>query len=112
MSLVFKQRPCTNNIYLVSKDLNNRTYRQIYMKCRQEGEFDTGYHYFIDRLGRLTADRDEKAVAGWDLLHSTESLYILIDAPKGKITDAQNFELNQLLKELQERYPEAVVQEK
>ena len=109
MSLTYKQRQETKTIVLVHKDYNNNTYQQLYRKCRQEGNFDTGYHYFIDRIGRLTADREETAVAGWDLDNNTSSLYVLIDTPNGKLTDSQNFELSDLLEQFKTKYPEATI---
>lgn len=58
--------------------------------------------------GTLEADRSELAVAGWNLEDAESSLYILADAPDGKLSDAQRV----IIRSLANAYPQAQLIEK
>ena len=105
IELEFMSRQKTNFIHIVHLDNDYRSYEEVYYEAKCKGKFDTGYHFYIDRLGKVSEDRPTHAVADPELINSETSIYILVSTgPKKKLTDAQYVALQELLGVLQVEY--------
>ena len=89
-------------------DIGGLNRHKLYRMARRRGDFDTGYHYILQTDGTLEADREKTAVAGWNLQAADVSLYILADAPEGKISDAQRV----IIRSIAAEYPNAEIIER
>lgn len=89
----FRKRTETKHIYCHLKDLGNKTLHELFRVARQNGEYDTGYHYLIHRNGLMEKDRPSDAVAQYNFKDSEVSVYVLVDSHDGKLNDAQRFQL-------------------
>lgn len=105
----FRNRTETLYIQVLYADCGVDNLERFYKKCRQQGSFDTGCHYFLDTFGNLSVDRDIEAVAGWGHTDSSTSIYIFVQSKTGEPNDSQTFTLSKLLEHLQREYPNALI---
>lgn len=102
--IVYKQRSDTTTVYIVYKDLK-ADFSTVYKKARRAGEYDTGYHYYIERNGNINFDRSIDAVAQYDFKDNEISVYVLVDAVSPEdVTDAQKKSLLKVTEFIEKRY--------
>lgn len=106
--LDFKKRTETQYITIEEKDCHKKDFAKLLKEARRQGEYDTGYHYIVDRHGVVTADRPIDAIAQYDFDVADKSIYILVDAPT-EPQDAQIFACKKLLAALLDEYKDAEV---
>ena len=83
---------------------------------RHRGWKDIGYHYYIERDGRIYPGRSEAAVGAHCQNHNSHSIGICYEGglntlgqPADTRTEAQKTALTALLKNLHQRYPRALI---
>ena len=52
----YKQRSETKSITVVYVDMKGQPFNIVYRNSLRKGEFDTGYHFYIDAEGTLSAE--------------------------------------------------------
>lgn len=98
----YKKRKTTTTIYFVAQSKYS-SFEETYHKARLKGNFDTGYHYYIDRQGNIIEDRHEEVVASSTFEDSTTSIYVLLET-ETKPTDCQKLSIKELLEILEDKY--------
>lgn len=103
--LDFQKRKNTKYLYLCYKDLQGFSFNAYLNDKQCQGEYDTGYHFFIARNDVYMSDRDYLAVAGHDLENNTEAVYVLIDLPADdKLTDNQRYNTTKIINKVRSDY--------
>ena len=92
----FKERLATNYIYVVLKNLDNKSAHQLFVEARRKGEFDTGYHLILHNDGNIENDRNIDCVAQWNFENADCSIYILADVYNGRLSDAQRIRVREI----------------
>lgn len=101
----YKQRSETKSITVVYEDMKGQPFNIVYRNSLRKGEFDTGYHFYIDAECTLSADREITSVAQHDFKNNDTSIYVLIDTVTIRDTnDTQRKILNELLVYIKETY--------
>jgi len=100
--LNFRKRITTTKLIVNTLDTGCKSVGEYFCLCRKKGELDTGYHYFITEGGFIEADRNEEAIAGWNLPDNETSIYILVNGKS--CSDAQQVSLEELLSTLHNKY--------
>ena len=103
--LTFKKRKATDKVFIVFNNCERAKFDTVYRNARRKGEYDTGFHFYIDINGYVTSDRELNDVAQYDFICSETSVYVLVDAPDNdSMSDAQLASLNKTITMLRETF--------
>lgn len=104
MTLKFRKRNSTRYLYIIHRDMEGKTFDEVYRYFVQRGELGTGYHFYVDTFGNISEDRHLEEIAGWNYKDNETSIYILVDCPKGNTNDSQQYVVNQMITKIKADY--------
>ena len=81
----------------------HKSFEETYRDALRDGEFDTGYHFFIDSMGVIHEDRNDESVACCDFENYDKAVYVLLEAHK-RPNDCQEVTLRELREYLEDKY--------
>lgn len=102
-NLEFIKRRSTHYLYIVPSGQPHMSFEETYREAIRNGEFDTGYHFFIDNMGVITEDRNVESIAGNNWENYNCAVYVLIEA-ESKPNDCQKMAINELQTYLEGQY--------
>lgn len=109
MRFTFRKRKETKTLCIVHRDMDGKSFDDVYRYFIQRGELGTGYHYFIDNFGQISEDRKLDEIAGWDYPNNETSIYVLVDCKDGNSNDSQQYAVNKLISQIQDTYEDILV---
>lgn len=101
--LEYRKRQQTLFIYICVSGSSTGSFVELYRNERAKGNYDTGYHYYIDILGNVVEDRQKDSIANATFEEFDRAIYILCEAVK-KPNDCQAISLQELLECLKGEY--------
>lgn len=104
----FRSRKTTDHLCVVKSDTGGLPVPELQAEARRRGDLAIGYHYVVQENGKVEQGREPYAVAGHNFENPENSIYILVDiGDRGRLTDAQQVALTDLLDTLQGEHPQA-----
>lgn len=101
--VTYKKRPETLTVYFIASQNPHGSYEKEFRKARQQGMYDTGYHYYIDGFGNVIEDRPLEVVASCTFAEHMSSIYVLLETEK-EPTDCQKVSIEELMETLEDYY--------
>ena len=81
------------------------TFSQVKKESRHRGTSETGYHFIVERDGKLLMGRHQSKVGAHYPEYDAVSVGILVAAKRDDMNEAQSIALTLLLDKLREDYP-------
>jgi N-acetylmuramoyl-L-alanine amidase len=100
-----KARKTTTIVLIHFTGDETTTYSQVRKESRRQGTLDTGYHFIMERDGKLLMGRHQSKVGSHYQEYDDVSVGILVVAKREDMSEAQSVALTLLLDKLRKDYP-------
>jgi len=105
MESELKARETTTIVLIHFTGDETTTFSQVRKESRSRGTHETGYHFIMERDGKLLMGRHQSKVGSHYQEYDDVSVGILIVAKRDDMSEAQSIALTLLLDKLQQDYP-------